>query len=546
MAPTNEISASQPAIDAGGSRPGKAVLPTIVLVVCLIAFLVKAVTSMTQESATWDETVYLGLGKYILQNHRWDVPGAILHPPLSYYLHDIPLLFCSTDQTLWQPVPSRVNDFEYLGLEDFDRGRALLSSPANQGDRLLNRSRLMMVLTALLLGWFVYAWSYSLYGKWSAMLAVILYSFSPNILANACLITPNITLTVFTFMTLYYFWKLLQDRWMRDAVLGGACFGLSLLSKYSSLLLIPIGFLLLVVWWTKQRTLNLRQCLVFAAIGIGVLFLGYGINLKPYFEGIFLQQNLAVGHPGFLMGQYSDTGWWYYFAVAFLVKTPIPTMIFLALALNLYAKKMREGRWLDELFLLVPAAVFFCFFSLNQKAIGLRYVLPIYPFLFVFASRAAQSLLSGRLRIGLGTAAVVWYVGASWYIHPHYLAYFNELIGGPNNGYKYLVDSNLDWGQDLKGLKSFMQKNGISRINLGYFGTDSPARYGIAYDWLPSVVLSDPDPENQTVNPKGWVAISATCLQGVYFDDRDLYVWFRNRQPVAKIGYSIFIYKLPD
>ena len=545
MATTNEINVFPPATQAGGSRQRKEVLPSIILAVCLAAFLVKALTSLIQESATWDETGYFGLGKYILQTHRWDVPGTILHPPLSYFIHDIPLLFFATDQSVWKNYPSRT-DREFLGLCDNIRGRALLSSPANQGDRLLILSRLMMVLTAVLLGWFVYLWSYSLYGKWSAILAVILFSFCPNILANARLITPDITLATFSFITLYYFWRLLRDNRIGDAVLGGICFGLALLSKFTSVLLFPICILLMVLWGMKQKTLNTQRCLLFAAIGIGILFLGYGMDLNPYFDGILYQQEQAGDHWGFLMGQYSTSGWWYYFIVAFLVKTPIATMVFLVISLVLFVGKIMKGMWINEMFLLIPAVAIFCFFSLNHKAIGLRYILPVYPFLFVFASRAAQSFLSNKMLTGLSVALIGWYVGASCYIHPHYLAYFNELAGGPDNGYKYLVDSNLDWGQDLKGLKSYMQKHGIARINLSYFGTDSPARYGISYDWLPSYGLPNPDPEKHKFVPKGWVAISATSLQGVYLGDSDIYAWFRERKPVAKIGYSIFIYKMDD
>ena len=164
----------------------------------------------------------------------------------------------------------------------------------------------------------------------------------------------------------------------------------------------------------------------------------------------------------------------------------------------------------------------------------------------MFAGRAAQALWSTKLRRGLYIAAVAWYLGASFYIHPHYLAYFNELAGGPDNGWKYLVDSNLDWGQDLKGLKKFMQERGISRINLSYFGSDSPDRYGIAYNWLPSFYLRDPDPGHHEPVLKGRVAISATNLQGPYFGTGDPFARFRALQPVAKIGYSIFIYKLDD
>ena len=108
------------------------------------------------------------------------------------------------------------------------------------------------------------------------------------------------------------------------------------------------------------------------------------------------------------------------------------------------------------------------------------------------------------------------------------------------------MDSNLDWGQGLKGLKSYMRKHGISRIYLSYFGSDSPTRYGISYDRLPSYNRPNPDPEKQEFTPKGWVAISATNLQGVYFRNKDIYAWFRERKPIAKIGYSIFIYKVDD
>jgi 4-amino-4-deoxy-L-arabinose transferase-like glycosyltransferase len=523
------------------------VLPASILVLCLALFVVKAVTSLVQESSTYDETGYLGLGKYLLQNHRWDVPGSILHPPLSYYIHSIPLLFIPTDPGVWKYDPSLERNREFLGRIHISRGQALLASPANRGDRLLDLSRLMMVLTAVLLGCFVYVWSYSLYGKWSAILAAVLYSFSPNILAHARLITPDITLTTFWFITLYYFWRLLREQHIGHAVLGGICLGLALLSKFTSLLLLPICLVLMILWRTKQKSLKTGHCLVFAMAGIGVLFLGYGMDLNPYFAGILYQQKYASGgHWGFLMGQCSEKGWWYYFIVVFLVKTPVATMLFLAVSMILFIKKMLKGEWLNEAFLLIPAAAIFCFFSLNNKPIGLRYILPIYPLLFVFASRAAPILLSKKMVIGLYIAALAWYVGASCRIHPHYLAYFNELAGGPDNGYKYLVDSNLDWGQDLKGLKKYMQEHGIARIHLSYFGSDSPRRYGITYDWLPSFYLRDPDPAHHESTLKGWVAISATNLQGVYLDDKDTFARFRGRKPAAKIGYSIFIYNLDD
>jgi 4-amino-4-deoxy-L-arabinose transferase-like glycosyltransferase len=348
-------------------------------------------------------------------------------------------------------------------------------------------------------------------------------------------------------MTLYYFWRLLRNQQLADAFVGGACLGLALLAKFTSVLLFPICLGLMILWQTKSKALNIRQIIIFAITGVVVLFLGYGMHIGHYFDGILYQQEQAhIAYRRFLMGQFSTDGWWYYYPVVFLIKTPIATMVFLAISIVWFIGRAAKGEWINETFLLLPAIFILGFFCLNSHDMGLRYILPIYPFLFVFASKAAQIFLSSKMLRGIYIGAIIWYIGASCYIHPHYLAYFNELIGGPDNGYKCLVDSNLDWGQDLKGLKAFMQKHAISRINLSYFGSDSPERYGIAYNWLPSFYLRNPNPEYHEGALKGWVAISATNFQGVYFDNRNIFAWLRWRKPVAKIGYSILIYKLDD
>jgi hypothetical protein len=171
-----------------------------------------------------------------------------------------------------------------------------------------------------------------------------------------------------------------------------------------------------------------------------------------------------------------------------------------------------------------------------------RYLLPAYPFIFVvIGSLCSQGTVIRRSAYCLA----IWSAAAALYVSPHYLAYVNEIAGGPANGYKYLVDSNLDWGQDLTGLKRFMEINGIRRISLSYFGADSPLRYGINYDWLPSYYLYNPEPEKRvSILPDQLIAISATNLQGVYLDSKEEYAWLKSYEPVAKIGYSIFVYDL--
>lgn len=514
------------------------------LAALLLVFTLRAYSSLRQESSTWDETVYFGLGKYLLQTQRWDVPGAILHPPLSYYVHSLPLLFVDTDPAPWKFAPDSP-DPNYRSVTDTERGQALFSSPANAGNRLLTMSRMMMVATAVLLGVFVYIWSRALYGSASALFAAALFTFDPNILAHARLITPDITVTTFTFIAVYGFWRLLATGRTRDGLWPGLGLGLALLSKFTGALLIPIAVIITGIALMQKRRVNWKGCALAAAVGAGVLWAGYGFDTGPYFAGIAFQQAHATsGQGSFLAGAYSTTGWWYYFLVAFLIKTPVAVSILIGLAGWLLIRHARPSGWLNESCLLVPVIVVGGFFTINHQSIGLRYLLPIYPFLFVFASRAATLLASATAAGAVPAALLAWHIGASLWIQPHYLAYFNEFVGGPSQGYRYLVDSNLDWGQDLPGLKRFMDDHGIARIHLSYFGSDSPDRFGIAYDPLPSYLLKGDTGSSHPFLPGSWVAVSATNLQSVYFTDKDYYAVFRDRPPDAVIGYSIFLYHL--
>ncbi|HUG53057.1 MAG TPA: hypothetical protein VMR21_05630, partial [Vicinamibacteria bacterium] len=182
--------------------------------------------------------------------------------------------------------------------------------------------------------------------------------------------------------------------------------------------------------------------------------------------------------------------------------------------------------------------------------IGHRHVLATYPFLFVAASRCASVAWAARgrgrrpARVAVALLAAA-YAGSVLRVHPHYLAYFNELAGGPSQGWRWLVDSNLDWGQDLPGLKRYMDAHGIPRIVLCYFGTADPGYYGIESDRLPGYQPPPPSTVVRAVRPGDVVAISATHLQGVYLPPEmlPLMAQFRARRPIATIGHSIFIYR---
>jgi len=206
----------------------------------------------------------------------------------------------------------------------------------------------------------------------------------------------------------------------------------------------------------------------------------------------------------------------------------------------------------------LPPLLFFGSSLTSELNLGYRYILPVLPFALVLAGRTGQwfeGILSRArgpqrsLSVALASMMVGWTVWSGVSIYPHYLAFFNEWAGGPDNGWRFLVDSNIDWGQDLKGLKRWMDANGVERIKLGYVGEAFPPYYDIDFDPIPGF----PDRWEHPLHHElyfdapapGVYAISANLIQGRNLADPETYAWFRGRDPLDKVGYSIFIYDVP-
>jgi 4-amino-4-deoxy-L-arabinose transferase-like glycosyltransferase len=244
----------------------------------------------------------------------------------------------------------------------------------------------------------------------------------------------------------------------------------------------------------------------------------------------------AEARAAFLDGAYSIHGWVSFFPKAFLYKTPPALLAALAAAVGLVVWRIRAGagaRLRGAVYGVTPLVVLFAtywFFSLTSNLnIGHRHILPTYPVLYIFvgalgwaASRAwTHSTAAGRA-LGAGVACLVgWQVATAAAIHPHYLAYFSPLAGGPAQGYRHLVDSSLDWGQDLPALQQWLRdhRRPGERVYLSYFGTDEPARY------LPDAVLMPRLPSFDRPRPWHWCepgiyALGATMLQHVYQPQR--------------------------
>ena len=262
-----------------------------------------------------------------------------------------------------------------------------------------------------------------------------------------------------------------------------------------------------------------------------------------------LAQDLERKHPVYLDGEWSDRPFARYYAAALGYKLPLSTLALLLVAFGVFAWPRPDSQDRRRAaFLLIAAAVLPVLASGSSNQIGIRYVLPTLPLLNLFAGQAARWLSDSRGRV---VPLIVWAAVAmaplALRFHPHHLAYFNVLAGGPVDGRWHLVDSNIDWGQDLHGLKAYLDKHPeVTDIGLAYFGTVIPSRIGIEAAAPPSRF---PAP--------GWYAVSVNFIQGRPHAIRDAngdrtqvgieeFGYFRFFQPVARIGYSIDVYHLTE
>jgi hypothetical protein len=566
----------------------------LVLAGGLALYGILAVTSMRTKSATFDEAAHLPAGyTYLkLRDHRLNPE----HPPLIKALAAAPLLMMD--------VRLKPDDEAWRLRRQWEFGRRFLYR-WNDADRLLFWGRVPVVVLGALLGVAVFLRARRGWGLAAGALALFLCALSPDVLAHGQIVTTDVGAALFMFLSVVAFERLVERATPGRLLAAGLAAGAAIATKFSMLVLAPILAVLAVVAvlsrepmtraWGRDaaravegrgpRIAHIVLLLAgIAVIALVVLWASYGfassLSPDPAVESAFdwgrvsgrgglvdaamgaarrvhaLPDAYAFGflrffrhseaRPTFLLGRLSDRGSWYYFPVTFALKTPLALVALIVLSVA--TRRQHPASLRTELFLWLPALLYFalaCAFGLN---IGHRHLLPIYPFLFVIAGRCAAHALVRVPSILSGAAVAIlagWYAASVARVHPHYLAYFNEAAGGPPGGYRYLVDSNLDWGQDLKGLKAWMDGNGVSRVKLSYFGTADPEYHRIACDLLPGQMLPPPRDVVRGIAPGDVVAVSATNLQGVYLEpgDRPLMERLRALTPVATIGHSIRIYR---
>jgi 4-amino-4-deoxy-L-arabinose transferase-like glycosyltransferase len=492
-------------VPGGSPRKLRALVGLLIAASLALAFL-----GLYGQDPTDDERFYFGVGRTLLLTGRWQGFAAHLHPPLSYYVNSLPLLAVrDAAPSYWDPL--------------------LL--------RLCRTTSLVAFGVPLLMA--VFAWAKQRHGARAGLVALVLTGFSPTLLAHGGLITADLAVTSMGLLAVYLFWK--AERQGGGALAWGSVLGLALLAKGSAWLFA----LAILVLAALRRAAGapappLRR--LAAGLGLAVLVVnaGYGFSgvadlsgkrdllakvpdsaparlvawsaaplfPLPYLKSMATQLHVgARGRPTFLMGEVSSRGFRRYYVVALGLKETLPLLLLLLLALAL---AWRREEWLDDAAILVPAALVLVAFSLARLQIGVRYVLPAIPFLAMFAAglwRDARATL--RLAV---VALAAWHVVAAARACPYFIPYFNELAGGSANGYRYLGDSNLDWGQNQSEAEVYARDRGLPL---------------------------DPD----VLPAAGGVVVSATRLQGTFEPDR-YRVLREEYDPVGNVGYAYLVYDL--
>jgi hypothetical protein len=563
-------------------------LDAAVLAAGIVLLAVQGVTSLRTKSAVYDEPVHFSAGYAAARFGEFRFNPD--HPPLVATLAALPLLAMDVRFPEGDPAWAMGRPYEV--------GRRFLYR-WNDGDRLLARGRLVVLGLAAALAAIVFLWTRALWGRAAAALALLLAATSPDVLAHGQVVTTDMGAALFIFATVAAFERLAAGVTAGRVGAAGLALGAAFATKFSALILLPVLALLAVAVAVRGEPLPVGATstlsgaraklaamagvlAVMAAIALAVLWSAYRFRyaasadprieaaipwdrLRPeepavaslvdglrrtqllpeaYLWGFVRFFEHQEGRPSFLLGARSETGFAAFFPTSFAVKTPVALLVLLALSAVLAARGRRRR---EDLFLAVPVLLYAAVSLTRGINIGHRHLLPLYPFLFVAAGRAAAWAAAEwprrRPAVLVGLLAA-WHAGAALWIHPHHLAYFNEIAGGPARGYRILVDSSLDWGQDLRGLRPYMEAHGIPRVKLSYFGTADPAYYGIAADLLPGY-LPLPRETVRTFAPGDVLAVSATNLAGVYLDpaDRPMMERLRRERPSGSVGYSILIFR---
>jgi hypothetical protein len=540
-APAAEAPASPLAAEGFLERHARLVAVALVLLASI-----RIIATYTVFNHTYDEPAHIACGMEWLDKgvYRWEPQ----HPPLARVATALGPYLLGT----------RCQNTPNVDLASMTKEGLAILYYGHHYDLTLALARLGILPFFWIACLVVYWWGRRYFSAAVAVMAVFLFSFLPPILAHAGLATTDMPLTAFLGAAFLSALIWVEQPTPGHAALFGVSTGLAMLSKFSTLVFFPAGVGLALAWYyvterpkldwlwsaAKKRIPSLGLAVLIACL---LIWAGYRFSFRKVpapelFQGIQdVMRHNAEGHPSFLLGERSNTGFWYFYPVVVAVKTPIAFLLLLTAGVAFAVRRRewfrRAGPPLAFSAGIVAVGLF------THINIGVRHILPVYVGFSVLAAAAAMRLLElGRARkwIQIALAALaIWLAASSLLSHPDYLAYFNEFAGGePQN---ILVDSDLDWGQDIKRLSARLHEAGAQQLTwVPLQVTEFEKEFG-----FPPI-----DMHMDVVNPSpGWNAVSMTVLKqrrlGLWDTYPGVTVWPDRIQPTEKVGKSIWLWYFP-
>jgi Dolichyl-phosphate-mannose-protein mannosyltransferase len=571
----------------------------LVPLVLIAAHLILVLVSSRLQFPTRNEVAHVPAGLSCWQTGTFGLYNV--NPPLWRMIATLPTLLLSP-KTENIPLPVRPGDRPEWQAAD----RFANDNPLDYFE-LVWSARLAGIIWSLVGGLLVLAWSTELYGRRSGLLGLTLWCFGPNILAHACLVTPDMAATVAGLAATYTFWHYCRTRTWTLAALAGGLLGAAQLTKFTMLLLYPTWLVILVAHVYLSRKEGCRgvhsfshviQIGLIALMSVVVLNAGYGFDRTflplgdlefvsrflagsgdkaadgatevprgnrfrgtwaeairvplpaEYLAGIDVQRrDFEDGLPSYLHGEWRHGGWWYYYLYALSIKVPIGTLVLTLWGLfaTVFQRRRLRDRVADLTLWIFPAVLLIVSSAHTGFSHHLRYVLPIAPFAIIATSKLGIFLRpQRRLATVVLVSMVLFSVVSSLTVYPHSLSYFNELVGGPSHGWEHLVDSNIDWGQDLYFFKAWAERHPEAcPVGLAYSNYVDYRLAGAEFEKVPLdpsvlAVATEVD-ETDRIGPlPGWFGLDVYNL--LRQDGR--YRYFRQLRPVARAGYSIYIYNV--
>ncbi len=511
---------------------------------------------------------YWKTGDYRLQPENGNLPQRFAALPLLRK----DLKFPTLEQDAW-----RISDVWDMGFQWF-------YTQGNDLADMLREGRRMIALFGVATGALVFLWCRRLHGDKGALLGAALFAFCPTMLANGALITSDMTATCMFLAAVTAFWALAHRLSPVRLAAFGLALGLLCVAKFSAPLIAPMCAILWAVRVAGGGALEgarpfpariegrarvalalVAATLAACALAIVVIWASYGFRYamfrhfepnrvrslvgwdvledqggpvvpilrfarehkllpESYIYGFAHTYRFSLYRKAFLNGDYRSYGWVQFFPYTTSVKTPLALFGLIALSALAACRGRTAREWRGRLYAWAPLLSLFCVywaFSLTSHLnIGHRHIMPVYPVLFVMAAGAAAWVTWPPRWTGACVAALaVWFAAESVWIRPHYLAYFNELVG-PRDAWRHVVDSSLDWGQDLPSVKAWLDEHPQQGPTfIAYFGSGDIKYYGIDATRVGDANF-DFRPRKQALFSGGLWIISVTLFQLDYTEAR--------------------------